>query len=288
MYILLGICLVLFVGLWVAVLRAKARSKRLYIRDGITDIQTPQSIQKVLNLAAKGKVPLSIRLGDSENTYTSYLLRIGEEKKERFVYMDALVPEEGNDLISEAGTVHVSFVLREDPYSQRNIPYEFSTQFLKQTRSGGFRELVFKFPEGLLRKQRREYLRVRPPEREPIYIKFNVGEVEHRFKIWDISGGGVAFVTDLNDEILPVGAELKDAMIEINGTPAVRCIAVIHKKTALGGYIAGAGKKGAFICGAMFKEIEEEDRQLIIKYVVAVEREELRRLRASPMAIDFE
>lgn len=289
MYVIIGIlgflALVIVIALVLSYRRAKHKKEYLY--DGDSNLRSPDRIHKVLVWAMRNKVPFSVRLKGSENTYTSYLLRIIDTKKEKQIFIDALVPEEGNQLIKDAGNVFINFVLKEDEVTGKNIPYEFSTTYIKEITSEGPKQFVLHFPKELIRRQRREYLRVSPPERNPAFIYFSLDGVEHRCKIIDISGGGVAFSTDLDDSILGVGTELRDVTIEIPGSPTVSCIAIVHKKIALGSFNVEAKRKNVYVCGAKFKEIKEEERQVIIKYVVNIEREELRRLRASPVAVDL-
>lgn len=289
MYIIVGILALLALTLIIALVLAsrQAKYKKVYLYDGDSNIRFPDRIHKILAWAMRNKVPFSVRLKGSENTYTSYLLRIIDTKKEKQIFIDSLVPEEGNDLIKDAENVFISFVLKEDEVTGKNIPYEFSTSFIKEITSEGPKQFVLHFPKELVRKQRREYLRVSPPEKNPAFIYFSLNGVEHRCKIIDISGGGVAFSTDLDDAVLGVGTELHDVTIEIPGSPNVSCIAIVHKKIALGSFNIEAKRKNVYICGAKFKEIKEEERQVIIKYVVNIEREELKRLRASPVAADL-
>ncbi|MFN3534634.1 MAG: flagellar brake protein [Desulfatiglandales bacterium] len=231
---------------------------------------------------------MTIRLGGSDSAYTSYLLKIASIGRERQIYSDGLIPEEGNELIKESRDLQVSFVLREDEFMQRSVPYEFRTVFIREIIKSGPRQIVIRFPNELQRRQRRDYLRVSPPEGAPAFIKVDIQGKDHRFKVWDISGGGVAFLTDLNDNVMKVGTELRDVQIEIPGMPIIRCVSVVHKKVKLRGVYMEEKQHTTYICGCVFKEIDEEDRQLIIKYVVSVERERLRRLKASPASIDKE
>lgn len=289
LYVIVGILVLLTVAFLVTlvVLARRAKYEKMYLASGDSNIRLPDRIHRVLVWAMRNKVPLSVRLKGSENTYTSYLLRIIDTKKEKQIYIDALIPEEGNELIKEAENITINFVLKEDEVTGKNIPYEFSTTFIKEVTTEGPKQFILHFPKELIRKQRREYLRVSPPEKNPAFICFSLNGVEHRCKVIDISGGGVAFATDLDDTTLSVGTELRDVTIEIPGSPNVSCMAIVHKKIALGSFNLETKRKNVYICGAKYKEIKEEERQLIIKYVVNIEREELRRLRASPVAVDL-
>jgi len=286
MYTLLGIIFFVIVGFSVILWWKKrvSRGSREVLYYSESHITLPQRIGKILNMAIKEKTPVTVSLGEGRQNYTSYFLRIQESPKVTEVYIDKLVPDEGNLLIGEFKKAHFTFILYMDEFGRRNIPYETSMNFIREEGSQALKQLVFEFPKELFRRQRREYLRVYPPEKQPVTISFQLEGVEQRAQVWDISGGGISFLTDINENRLAPNTELKDVVINIPGLPVIRTVAIVHKKTRLRTHITVEGKRMNYLCGAKFKDIAEEARDLIIKYVVSVEREELRRLKGSPMA----
>jgi|GEM_PF-1292785 len=286
MYLLLGIILGFILLFLIILLRKGGGSKKsreiLYYSE--SHIILPQRIKKILNMAIKERTPVTVSLGEGTQNYTSYFLKIQENPKMTEVYMDKLVPDEGNLLINEFKKAHINFILYMDEFGRRNIPYETYLGFIREEDSGALKQLVFELPKEMFRRQRREYLRVYPPERQPVNMVFKLNEIEHKVQVWDISGGGVSFLTDINDDKLLPGTELKDVALDIPGLPKIKTIAIVHKKSRLRTHTLVEGKKMTYLCGAKFKDIDEEARDLIIKYVVDVEREELRRLKGSPMA----
>ncbi len=263
-----------------------SRKKARQIPKEVTydELSTEQRIKNVLTLCLNYKSVLTVGIEGRQFKYTSYLLAI--DLKEKVLIIDKLIPEEGNLLLKDSEYLTVSFIILEDKVGRRNIPYDFNSQFVKAIMFKGSMANVIKLPNKITRRQRREYLRVKPPSKDNVYIFFSIDGIEYKEKVFDISGGGVAFFTGLTDSELKVGMTLKDVKISIPGVPTIETMALIRKKERVEGHGYIDGKRVTHICGAKFVEISNEARDLIIKYVVNVEREELRRFRSSPVAED--
>lgn len=274
-FLILLIALIFFFAAGYYVYRLQAqrdeRKKLLFIADTVDD---PADIKMLLEAAAEQKIRLRIKLNGRRRAYASSLLAITPPA----LLIDALFPEEGNDLIAYCSFIQADFVIKGTEHDRLQIPYTFTSAYVQAEEFNGYPALHILLPEFIMRDQKRKYLRIRPHVAEPLFVDFVIDGSSMREKIDSISGGGVCFYTNLKNSALFSGRAIEAATIELPGYACVKCSIIIRKHRQNEQPVFIEGKPVNFYCGAEFAGLDSAAREKIIHYVVAKERIELKRL----------
>lgn len=254
-------------------LQSRRNEKRVRILHA-EKIDHPDDIKTMLGTVMQQKVRLIIRFNNRKRSFASSLLSITPDK----LFIDSLFPEEGNELIEYSHFITVEFLIKKPDYDRLNLPYTFRSSFIRPDYFKDYPALLISFPEYIVRNQKRNYLRINPPVKEPLHIQFIIDEKTFKEKIINISGGGVSFYTNLVRSVLWPGRIIDAITIILPDAFVITCSLIIHKNSRNEKPVFIEGKPIYYYCGAEFTGINRETREKIVRYVVERERTELKRL----------
>lgn len=269
--------LFVFFGLFVAAyliykLQSYFQKDRRYL---LADkIESAADIRAVLKRALQQKCRFKVRLNARKRSFNSSLVQVTPSA----LIIDALFPEEGNMLIPSSRFLEVDFVLREAGKDFLHIPYTFRSSYIHRDHFKGYPAIRIALPELIKRIQRRDYLRIDPPVKEPIYISFTVDENQVSKKIANISGGGVGFYTNLGKGVLWHGRRIDDVTIKLPDRSTVICSIAVQSISQSERPVLIDGKAYYYFCGAEYVDMPDNVREEIIQYIIEKERDELKRL----------
>lgn len=235
-------------------------------------IEDPHDVQRMLSLLISEKTRLKIRLNERHRTYTSCLLAVSPPT----MLIDELFPTEGNELIRDSRFITIEFMVNAFINQRLHLSYNFTSRFLAAEEWKNFPALRIALPDTITRNQKRRYLRIVPPVKEPLYIHFLVNNQEHNEKIADISAGGASFYTNLGRASLQPGMEIKNILIEIPNYGTIQCDAVVQTHRRNDQPVLVDGKPTVNYCGIEFLGLGNAIRERIVQYVLAKERMELK------------
>lgn len=233
-------------------------------------IEEPSAILKILNTVIKQKARFSVRLNNRGRSFNSSLLKTDPPT----LLIDALFPYEGNELIEHSRFINVGFTITEI----EKIPYTFDSTYIQSEIFNGYPALRISIPNTVTRDQKRKYHRVEPSVNEPVYVKFVINDNEVREKVANISGGGIAFYTNLGKSVLWPGRKIEPVSITLPTLPIISCLAIVYTVAQVEFPVLINGNSYHYYCGAEFVNMDETTRDKIIHYVIEKERSELKRL----------
>jgi len=233
-------------------------------------IENHTDIMRLLAVIKDQKVRFKIKLNNRGTSFNSALLNFDTSS----LLIDALFPPEGNELIQHSNFITVSFTIRE----ANHIPYIFRTMFLSGEIFQSYPALRIAFPQSIKRDQRRNFHRVEPSVQEPLYISFILDGSPLHCKIANISGGGVAFYTNVSKMTLWPGRHIDFASIILPHSTIRNCMAIVYTISQTAYPVLIDGKPFHFLCGAEYVDIDNATREKIIRYVIEKERDELKRV----------
>ncbi len=237
-------------------------------------IETSSEVKNLLLNALDQRARVKVRLNGRRRSFLSGLIDVGGG----YILIDALFPEEGNEMIKESEFISIDFQIREKGKKTFFIPYTFDSKFVKQEIFKGFSAIRIEIPTLIQRNQKRSYYRMEPSLKNPLFISFNVQGKEVVEKIANISGGGVGFYTNLSKEVLWKGLKIDNAAFTLPGYGEIICSVIIHSFMQNDNPVLIGGKPYFNYCGAEFADIDNATRNKIIAYIIKQEREELRRM----------
>lgn len=125
-------------------------------------------------------------------------------------------------------------------------------------------ELLCGLPRLVIRIQRREDFRVRPPARSPAVCMMRApGATEVGFQVSDISASGVALVVPPGQAPPEPGEMRAHCRLEIPGLPAIPCDLEVRNQVALA--------RGSVRVGCRFHRLSPESQRAVQRYVMDVE-----------------
>lgn len=231
-------------------------------------------IKHLLTNALAQRARVKVRLNGRHRSFLSGLIDVTGS----YVLIDALFPEEGNELIKESDFISIDFIIKEKGKKTFFIPYTFDSKFTKQQLYKGYPAIRIEMPTLIQRNQKRSYYRMEPSLKNPLFIRLHIEGRETVEKIANISGGGVGFYTNLSKEVLWKGRTIENASFDLPGYGEIHCPVIIHILTQNDNPVLIDGKSYFNYCGAEFGEIPAATRNNIIGYIIKQEREELRRM----------
>lgn len=258
---------------FVSLARKFFRQRRSFVSFSLATfdiIENHSDIMQLLSLMHSQKVRFKIRLNNRGSSFNSALLKA----EQSYLLIDALFPSEGNDLITDANFITIAFAVKE----AENIPYIFRATFLSPEVYQGYPALRITFPQSIKRDQRRNYHRVEPSVHEPLYVTFIIDGSSSTNKVANISGGGVAFYTNIGKSILWTGKRIDLASIILPHYTISNCMAIVYTMSRTTYPVLIDGKPHHYLCGAEFVDMDNVTRDKIIRYVIEKERDELKRI----------
>jgi c-di-GMP-binding flagellar brake protein YcgR len=234
----------------------------------------PEEIKTLLMMALRQKASLTIKINARGNAFISSIVEIPSFENPPTLLIDALSPKEGNEQIVKSEFISAEFSLKES-INGYLIPYKFTSHLLQLENYQGYPALRISFPKTIKKIQRRMYLRVKPSIKEPIVITLSLGNQDAQEFVYDISGGGLSFYTDLNASVLWTGKLIDSVSFVLPDGTAITSKLTVSSFSEKTEVINGKHKH--FFCSAEFVELTEKSRQNIIQYVMKREREELKK-----------
>lgn len=158
--------------------------------------------------------------------------------------------------------------------SQGKVKIQFVVHGVDPTKFEGRSAFLGNVPEALVRVQRREFLRMKPPVANPLKCDILIQEADGSSRsiiasVADISAGGVALVLPANEPHLEIGALLSNCLIDLPNVGKVK--AAIQVCSAYDVHL-GSGKilKRS---GGKFIKLPDAMTSLIQRYIIQVDRE---------------
>lgn len=131
------------------------------------------------------------------------------------------------------------------------------------------------FPKRLVKSQKRRFFRMRPLPTPPIFeVIVNTETVSAKCPVNDISAGGLAFVSGLDNELLTPGMIVNLEFCLLDGF-VVKVGGIVRSLSAL----ESPPSKGKYRCGVEFVGISESIQDRIVRFIFNLQKEELKRRR---------
>lgn len=149
-------------------------------------LTTPGQIYQNLLTAKNQRLPVTLSLTEHTVGFQTIIVEVNQpgEEKEGSVFIDVLLPNNGNDIIRKKGARFKLF------YRFRNTnAYEFESGVIQETEVNALPSFEIRYPKIIRIFQRRENFRVSPTKGNPVIVEFPNGRME----ALDISVGGVSF-----------------------------------------------------------------------------------------------
>lgn len=145
------------------------------------------------------------------------------------------------------------------------IKVQFDVRDPQPLQPDGFPELHCALPERIVRIQRREAFRVRPPERHAVHCVLRGPEGgEHRYRVHDISVDGVALTVPAGQPAPVPGEIRRHCRLEIADLPPIPCDLEVRTR--------GSAGRGTVRVGCGFHRPVPESQRTIQRYVIDVQR----------------
>lgn len=145
------------------------------------------------------------------------------------------------------------------------IKLQFDARGPRLLRENGLTRLCCAFPERIVRIQRREAFRVRPPARHPALCVLRAPDgTERPCRVHDISADGVALTVPAGEPTPSPGEILRHCRLEIGGMPPIPCDLEVRTR--------GSAARGAIRVGCGFHHPTPEGQRAIQRYVIDVQR----------------
>lgn len=221
------------------------------------DITNPIQIKYHLEEIIKESGFVSLHLDDdTEQLYSTIFLRVDIKGEETAIYMDTVIPEDGNDEVPNSKKITFSYIFKGKHYS-------FVSHYLG-TEKDEFIAFKVSIPEDIKKVEHRRSVRIKPSLNSPIYFLSEEGGVE---EVVDISAGGLAFYTE---RILEEG-EIFDKFTFTLPPDNHK----MHTAAEILRFIerAAPSRKDKHICCVEFHGMKQSQTELLIKYIFQRERQ---------------
>jgi len=218
--------------------------------------------QKIMAFCEK-KVPASVKVGDHSITFMSTL--IASDPGEKWLIIDTLIPELGNKYLKESDSIQIVC-------SENNIVHSFSSTYIEETTYETYPSIKIAYPGSMEVLQRRSYVRVDPSISNPLIISCKVKrrpQLDINLPVRDISEGGLSF--NIPGDI---AKQLRLGMIFDEISFSIPESGDIKTKGVIRSMFKGQGEK--YICGLEFIDQTNAQMDMIYRYVVKRQMEELR------------
>lgn len=225
-------------------------------------ISDPAQIARLLKNIMENRGLLAITIPGVKHIYNSAILEVPPERN--YLLLDELNPTDGHAQLLGATDFH-SFT------RHRGVEIHFASRLLTvgQEPKGTFYRVAF--PETLDYKQRRESYRVRIGIAQNISVTLeNEEALPFKGRVFDLSAGGFgAFISQ--DAKLRAGQELPKCTIQLPGNKQIVSPVEIR-------YARPEEQTGELRIGARFLRLGRAERNTIEKFIVALERELIRKM----------
>ena len=253
------------------------RARRGVISPTADTLERGPEMLENLRTAMVQKAPVTVRLNGRGASYETWLRAVDKTTQPPVLTMDELYPEVGNELIRDAQFIGVQYSLRDSSDGAKKTPYLFTASFLGTGGSFGSGSMLVEFPRQIRRDQKRNHLRVEPPLSRPVSITFSLGDEEFTERVVNISGGGVGFYTNVNGSSMKPGTKLSNVQIDLP-TPLDEELVIVYAMDRMKNPVMVDGTAYHYYCGARFEAMDDGVRETVVRYVIEVEREDLKRI----------
>ena len=197
-----------------------------------------------------------LHLDDDPELYSTIFLRLDKEEEEPGIFMDTVIPENGNDLIVNSKKITFNYI-----FKGKNFGFESKYVGMEKDEFIAFK---ISMPEEIKKVEHRQSVRLKPSLNEPVYVLSEEGGVEEAV---DISAGGLAFYTE---RIIMEGEEFDKFTFTLPPdnhkmhTPA-EVLRFIDR--------AAPSRKDKHICCIGFKDMKKSHTETLIRYIFKRERQ---------------
>jgi len=230
----------------------------------------PTEIGKALTAVIESRSQLTVRIDDRLTPYVSLLVEVDSE--ERVLYIDELLPQNGNDALGNGERFSIRALCR-------GIPVFFGdNQILSAESEDETGPLTYKvpFPEKLVYQQRRQFFRVTVAAnqncnavlvREHAESGKGTDALSLRGRVIDLSqrGFGVQFPGLVSPEMIE-GECIQECEISLPDLEYVTCQAEVR-------YFFYDEQRDISVAGLRFDGLAKPDQRMIDRYVLQLQRE---------------
>ncbi len=220
--------------------------EKAILSDHLTD---PYQMKIHLEEIIKERVFASVKLDDYPEPYSTFFLKLDKGGKP-IIFMDTLMPEDGNDLIVDSKKITFNYIFKGKFFG-------FESKYLGMEKDK-FIAFKISMPVEIKKVENRQSVRVRPSLGEPIYVLFEEEDVEEAV---DIAAGGLAFYTK---RIIEKG-EIYDKFTFI--LPPDNRKMHTHAKVLRFIEKAAPSRRDKHICCVEFLDMRYSQRETIVKYI---------------------
>lgn len=230
------------------------------------DILSTEKISAHLREVCSKKARLQLTFDNDKSEYHSIFLEVMSTPSADYLLIDIPPQHEAARLPRARRSATVTYRLGDKQFSFRTILIELM--------SGAQGGIKVQLPTSISRFERRKDFRVELSPRHPIIVNFKYGRedlIAARAQVKDISAGGLAINTNLKDPLLAPGLMIRDIHFELYpgvmvSARGVICYLVPNPEGAIYKYKIGI----------KFTDIDRKDSEIIHKYVLKRQREQLK------------
>lgn len=273
-WLTITVALLLAYRLWSGKLRRPVESASVLVEDRI---DSASEIESWLREVCETGPAVSIIIEGRGTVFEAPLRRVDTGGNPPGLLIGGLWPPEGDSLIADSRFVKVVFRKKEGSHGRLRIPYSFSALYQREEIVDEKRLFRISVPHVIDREQKRNFLRVTPAFDRPVQIQFDLGERRIEANVANIGGGGLGFYTDLPPSELKRGTMLEHVKLTIPDAPSIDCMAVVFTLEHVEKPHFIGARAYRYYCGTEFVNMNDDDREWIIQYVILTERQELKR-----------
>lgn len=223
-------------------------------------------IGKALATVVESRTPLTIRIEERQTFYVSLLVDVDSENQ--VLYIDELLPKNGNDALVNGEVFSVRALCR-------GIPVFFKgNKILSVEEDSGALTYKLAFPERLIYQQRRQFFRVAVGLKQncDVVLKRSKKQADSnssavRGRVVDLSqrGAGFQILGQLEPELL-VGEHMAECEISLPDYEYITCQAEIRR-------FFYDEERDISSCGLLLHGLEKGQQRKLDRYILQLQRE---------------
>lgn len=231
-----------------------------------TYIANPVEIAAHIDSLVLRRIRADLKVGGDEEAIRVIFLGHGGSGKDSHLLLERLVALGALNRLDIGKEVDVE-------YMEDGVGFYFKSRSIDFEDKDGCIRLGF--PEQIVKSQKRRFFRVHPAPPPPLFeVVVNTETISAKCLVNDISAGGLAFTTDIGNELIKPGMGINlefrladGSLMKVKGI--VRSCSLIESLLP----------KKKYRCGVEFIDMPESLRDRIVKHVFDLQKEEIKRRR---------
>lgn len=236
-----------------------------YIDEPKTYITESVEIAAHIDTLVHRRIRADLKIADEEEAIRVIFLGHGGSGEESHVLLERLVALGALVRLDIGKDVAVEYI-------EDGIGFSFESRSIDiEDRDGCIR---LQFPVRLTKSQKRRFFRAHPLPSHIFEVVVSTEAIAVKCPVNDISGGGIAFLTDIGSEWIKQGTTI-NLEFRLSDGYNVKVKGILRGHTPLDSPLT----KKKYRCGVEFVDIPESIQDRIVKYVFNLQKEEIKRRR---------